>query len=253
VEKVIILSSQKWLLFLYKFVKVQTAEAYQTVSKALMELFELIKVGGQKLQSFVEDIWRKIADWFVKNKELLISAYDKAVLEGWRLLAKFFKTEKIINATNGVEILCFSFNKGLVPIDKILMYARGRVRGVENLSNLEKEFVELKNLKQTARKSFDKNLGNAERLKRLEKDIDNIIKSLNNKKGLEKAGFVDDLQGNKKLFDYVLSIANKNSSKIKQGEWFVVPIKGPKGKMTTMTQWQKLENGKLYLKTIKIF
>ena len=48
-----------------KFVK----EAYQTVSKALMNLFELIKVGGQKLQSFVEDIWRKIADWFVKNRK----------------------------------------------------------------------------------------------------------------------------------------------------------------------------------------
>ncbi|SDF85741.1 ADP-ribosyltransferase [Epilithonimonas hungarica] len=33
-----------------------------------MNLFELIKVGGQKLQDFVRDIWRKIADWFLKNK-----------------------------------------------------------------------------------------------------------------------------------------------------------------------------------------
>ncbi|SDF85808.1 hypothetical protein [Epilithonimonas hungarica] len=52
-----------------KFVKVQTAEAYHTVSKAFIELFELIKVGGQKLKNFVNDIWKKIADWFLKNRK----------------------------------------------------------------------------------------------------------------------------------------------------------------------------------------
>ena len=36
-----------------------------------MNLFELIKVGGQKLQNFVGDIWKKIADWFLKNKKYI--------------------------------------------------------------------------------------------------------------------------------------------------------------------------------------
>ncbi|MCL1675934.1 hypothetical protein [Elizabethkingia meningoseptica] len=208
---------------------------------------------GKKLQDFVEKLWKEIAKWFLKNKELLKLAYDIAVLEGWKLLSKFFKTEKIINATNGVEIICFSFNKALVPIDKILMYARGRVRGYENLSKLEKDFVELKKLKQTQRKVFDSNPENNLKLKNIQKDIENINKSINNKKGLEKAGYFDDINGNKKVFDYVLAIANKNASNIKQGEWLIVPLRGPKGNVTTMTQWQKLSNGKLYLKTIKIF
>ena len=34
-----------------------------------MNLFELIKVGGQKLRNFVDDIWKKIADWFLKNRK----------------------------------------------------------------------------------------------------------------------------------------------------------------------------------------
>jgi len=42
-----------------------------------MELFELIKVGGQKLENFVKNLWEKIADWFVKNKELVLSRYEK--------------------------------------------------------------------------------------------------------------------------------------------------------------------------------
>ena len=68
---------QKSLFQTAKFVKVQTAEAYQNASKALMNLFELIKVGGQKLKNFVDDIWKKIADWFVKNKtkELIDDIY----------------------------------------------------------------------------------------------------------------------------------------------------------------------------------
>nr|WP_233174393.1 hypothetical protein [Elizabethkingia sp. ASV34] len=236
-----------------KFVKIQTAEAYQKVGKALQELLEMFAKGGKKLQDFIEKLWKEIAEWFLKNKELLKSAYDIAVLEGWKLLSNFFKTEKIINATNGVEIICFSFNKALVPIDKILMYARGRVRGYENLSKLEKDFVELKKLKQTQRKVFDSNPENNLKLKNIQKDIENINKSINNKKGLEKAGYFDDINGNKKVFDYVLAIANKNASNIKQGEWLIVPMRGPKGNVTTMTQWQKLSNGKLYLKTIKIF
>ncbi|MDX8575432.1 MULTISPECIES: hypothetical protein [Elizabethkingia] len=236
-----------------KFVKIQSAEVYQKAGKALQELLEMFAMGGKKLQDFVEKLWKEIAEWFLKNKELLKSAYDIAVLEGWKLLSKFFKTEKIINATNGVEIICFSFNKALVPIDKILMYARGRVRGYENLSKLEKDFFELKKLKQTQRKVFDSNPENNLKLKNIQKDIENINKSINNKKGLEKAGYFDDINGNKKVFDYVLAIANKNASNIKQGEWLIVPLRGPKGNVTTMTQWQKLSNGKLYLKTIKIF
>ncbi|WP_026703839.1 hypothetical protein [Flavobacterium soli] len=217
------------------------------------EMSEVLSKGTDEIMAFFQRIKKAIVEWFKKNKELLISVYNRAVLEGWKSLAKFFKTEKIIKATNGTEILCFSFNKALVPVDKILMYARGKVIDADNLVTLQKELADLKNLRQTARKVFEKTPLNADKIKLLDKRIENILKSLNNKKGLEKAGFIDDIHGNKNVFDYVLAVANKNVSKIKQGEWFVTTIKGPKGKATIMTQWQKLDNGKLYLKTIKIF
>lgn len=225
------------------------AEYFKAISILIRRLLGAIQKGKSEfikmLHKFLDDFWKAVRKSF--------GVVDEVEQEIWKLLAKFFKTEKIINATNGAEILCFAFNKVLIPVDKILMYARGKVRGVEDLAKLEKEFSNLKNLKQTERKVFDKNPTNITMLGKLKRDIENINKSLNNKKGLEKAGFVDDVQGNKKVFDFVLAIANKNSSKIKQGEWFVTVIKGPKGKITIMTQWQKLENGKLYLKTIKIF
>ncbi|WP_407500599.1 zincin-like metallopeptidase toxin domain-containing protein [Elizabethkingia anophelis] len=73
-----------------KFVKIQTAEAYQKAGKALQELLEMFAKGGKKLQDFVDKVWKEIADWFLKNKELV---------EGWaskmkQYLSKDGKTEE---------------------------------------------------------------------------------------------------------------------------------------------------------------
>ncbi|MBW8521941.1 hypothetical protein K0U91_05590 [Chryseobacterium chendengshani] len=97
-----------------KFVKIQTAEAYQKTSKALLDLLELFKTGGQKLQTFVDDIWKKIADWFLKNKKLV---------EGWtnkikQYLSKDGKTEEFFRKidkkfNHGEEILSANELKNL--------------------------------------------------------------------------------------------------------------------------------------------
>ncbi len=50
-----------------KFVKVNSIQAYQKVSRALIDLLEIFNVGGQKLKKFVDDLWKKIAEWFKKN------------------------------------------------------------------------------------------------------------------------------------------------------------------------------------------
>ncbi|HFK5508308.1 hypothetical protein [Elizabethkingia anophelis] len=73
-----------------KFPKIQSAEAYQKVSRALQELFEMLAKGGKKLEDFVDKVWKEIADWFLKNKELV---------EGWaskmkQYLSKDGKTEE---------------------------------------------------------------------------------------------------------------------------------------------------------------
>ncbi len=65
------------LLFSFKFVKIQSAEAYQKVSKALMELLELFKTGEQKLQNFVDDVWKEIVEWFLKNKKVIENTFKK--------------------------------------------------------------------------------------------------------------------------------------------------------------------------------
>lgn len=39
--------------------------------------------GGQKLQNFVDDVWKEIAEWFLKNKEKYqeLARYGKTLLE----------------------------------------------------------------------------------------------------------------------------------------------------------------------------
>jgi len=50
---------------------------YRKVSRALIDLFEIFSIGGQKLKKFVDDLWKKIAEWFVKNKKLINPRYDE--------------------------------------------------------------------------------------------------------------------------------------------------------------------------------
>ncbi|WP_185155102.1 zincin-like metallopeptidase toxin domain-containing protein [Chryseobacterium sp. c4a] len=60
-----------------KFVKIQTAKAYQKVSNALENLILLFKEGGKELQNFVNNLWKKIADWFLKNKDAVKPYYEE--------------------------------------------------------------------------------------------------------------------------------------------------------------------------------
>ncbi|ASW75174.2 hypothetical protein CJF12_13365 [Chryseobacterium piperi] len=61
-----------------KFVKIETAQAYQKSSKALENLLALFNAGGKKLQDFINNLWKKIADWFLKNKKLVEATWIKA-------------------------------------------------------------------------------------------------------------------------------------------------------------------------------
>lgn len=171
----------------------------------------------------------------------------------FRFLAKRFKKRIIINATNGKEIVCFTYRSGVVPVDKILMYARGRVRSVDNLEALEKELEYLNYQRQHFRKKFDADPRNEKRIVQLNKDIKNANNSINNRRALDQIGIFDTEVGNQQLFDFVLGIVNTNKNKMKQGEWLTIKLTGPKGSATTMSQWQDLGDGTWYLKTIKIF
>lgn len=239
-----------------KFVKVNSIQGYQKVSRALINLLEIFNAGGQKLKKFVDDLWKKIADWFVRNKQLLISAYDKTVLEGWKQLAKFFKTRVVRKIPEGWYIKCFEFKKAIIPVDKVLMFARGKVKDFEKFQQLQDELAKLNKWKNTKGGSFyeDAKLNN-EYLKKLKSRLDNIDKSIKNSKALEKIGLIDNNANNKKIFDLVLAEANKNFTKWKPkpNNTFTFVIKGPKGNATIWTAWKKIEDGKLILTTIHIW
>ncbi|UGS22319.1 hypothetical protein [Flavobacterium cyclinae] len=228
-------------------------ETSETALKLIDDIISLLKEGAKAIEEFLQNIWKKIADWFIENKKLLMSSYDKALLDSWQVLAKYFKTEKIIIAANGVEILCVNFRKALVPVDKILMYARGKVRGVEDLAKLEKELAELRNLRQTARKVFDKNPANAERLKELNDVlIKNAKKAISRKERFEKMNFPDTDANNKKLFELILADLNKSVNKLQPhpNNFIRSVLKTQKGKIILETYWVKLPNGKYYMSTI---
>lgn len=98
-----------------KFVKIKSAEAYQNIGKALEELLEMLAKGGQKLDDFVENLWKKIADWFLENKEKVegIAKKIKDALSKDGKTEEFFrKIDKKFNLA-GDEILSSSDIKKL--------------------------------------------------------------------------------------------------------------------------------------------
>ncbi|WP_185146646.1 zincin-like metallopeptidase toxin domain-containing protein [Chryseobacterium sp.] len=98
-----------------KFVKLQTAEAYQKAIRALQELLEMFAKGGPQLKNFVDDVLKKLVDWFLKNKKSV---------EGWankikQYLSKDEKTEEFFRKIDkkfnpvGEEILSANKLKNL--------------------------------------------------------------------------------------------------------------------------------------------
>ncbi len=120
-----------------KFVKVNSIQAYQKVSRALIDLLEIFNVGGQKLKKFVDDLWKKIAEWFVKNKKLLL--YEGP---GSEIRSALAKVVDITSDLAPIEILeyekkIFDFADEWAGIKK----ATGEM--IENISNNKSREVDL--------------------------------------------------------------------------------------------------------------
>ncbi|WP_374444281.1 zincin-like metallopeptidase toxin domain-containing protein [Epilithonimonas sp.] len=81
----------------------------------MQELQEMLAKGGKKLQDFVDDVWKKIADWFLKNKEKVEGVAKKikdALSKDGKTEEFFRKIEKKFNLA-GDEILSSSDIKKL--------------------------------------------------------------------------------------------------------------------------------------------
>lgn len=165
-----------------KFVKIQTAEAYQKTSRALQKLLEMFAKGGKKLQNFVDDIWKKIADWFLKNSKLLrkiANVADEtdllklAKINRMKILAEEIQT--IIKLTGGrkdlAEGILLSLKEvieGKSVLQLVRRFGITEVPLVNSLSNyqariwytwrkmqIEKIISKIPNLEDKAKKAFE--------------------------------------------------------------------------------------------------
>ena len=101
-----------------KFVKVNSIQAYQKVSRALIDLLEIFNIGGQKLKKYVDDLWKKIAEWFKKNKKAgmaeNISTGIKMTVEEFEAGLKKFSTLKTSEAFEHLSDAIIYFNHHIV-------------------------------------------------------------------------------------------------------------------------------------------
>jgi len=91
-----------------------------------------------------------------------------------------------VNAPNGHIILCAKKDSVLVPIAKVATYAMGKVAMYP-----QSELRQLQQMKQNARKLFERNPGNEQRLSHLKKLRHNYERSRSMLKSLQKVGLND--------------------------------------------------------------
>jgi len=121
-----------------KFVKIQTVEAYQKVSRALEDLILLFKTGGQKLKDFVNNLWKKIADWFLSNKKLLL--YEGA---GNEIRSTLAKVVDIASDVAPVEIL--EYEKKIFDLaDEYAGIKKATGEMIESITSGHRKEVDLK-------------------------------------------------------------------------------------------------------------
>ncbi|MBI1267350.1 MAG: hypothetical protein GC193_07965 [Cryomorphaceae bacterium] len=124
---------------------------------------------------------------------------------------------------------------------------------MSTLVQLNKELTELVKLRKNSQKAFSQQPSKIKRLEEVKRLINNAKKSLRSEKALIEIGILDDLTGNRKLFDFVLAYINKNAGRINPGTIYTTYIKGPKGRATIIMAFRIMEDGKIYLSTIHIW
>lgn len=145
-------------------------------------------------------------------------------------------TGKVINAA--VE------GKAIVPLDKVTLYARGKVPDVRE------QYKALKKLKQTNRKLFDADPNNEKLLDKLKKQEHNLDRSTDMKRHLDNIGLDDTPDNNQIIIEHLLEVGQKVSPENRL--WVPSLLEGPNGLLQVETTWAILEDGRAYLTTLKL-
>lgn len=155
-----------------------------------------------------------------------------------------YKLETFRAPTTGKSIVAAVDGNAIVPLDKVNIYARGKV------PDATAELRELQNLKQRDRKLFDSSPKNAIRLKQVKDLAHNLERSQDMSKRLENIGLPDTPENNDILIKHLLEVGNKVSPE--QRTWVPSTLTGPKGTLKVESTWKILDDQRAYLTTLKL-
>ncbi len=131
-----------------------------------------------------------------------------------------------------------------VPLDKVNIYARGKV------ADVTEELRALQQFKQTNRKLFDTDINNAKLLDKLKSQKHNFDRSSDMARHLETVGLSDTPVNNQMITEHLLKVGNKVTAENRV--WVPSILKGPSGNLQVESTWKILEDQRAYLTTLKL-
>jgi len=148
-----------------------------------------------------------------------------------------------VQAPNGKTIACAKQGSVLVPIDKVAIYAMGKVKKYP-----EDELRRLQELKQKNRKSFDANPENKRRLKEIMKLKYNDERSQEMLESIKKIGIADSVDGISPIIAHLLSVGEEVD--VQSPVRHPGKLEGPLGNLKVLSTWTVLPDGMRYLSSM---
>lgn len=143
----------------------------------------------------------------------------------------------------GQVISCAKKASVLVPINKISIYAMGKVAMYP-----QEELRQLQKMKQSDRKEFDRNPNNDYRLLQIKKLKHNYERSRSMFASLQQVGFTDSVHDLDRIISHLLDIGDRVTLDNKVD--YPSNLEGPNGQLRVLSTWVILPDGTKYLSTI---
>jgi len=151
----------------------------------------------------------------------------------------------VVQASNGKTITCAKQGSVLVPIDKVAIYAMGKVKKYP-----EEELRQLQELKQKDRKRFDASRENEWRLKEIKNLKHNYERSQEMFESIKKSGLADSVDGISTIIAHLLFVGEEVD--VQSPVRHPSKLEGPLGNLKVLSTWTVLPDGMRYLSSLNI-
>jgi hypothetical protein len=132
-----------------------------------------------------------------------------------------------------------------VPISKVSIYAMGKIAMYP-----QEELRQLQQLKQKARKEFDKNPENERRLNQIKKLRHNYERSQSMFVAIQQVGLTNSAEDINKIISHLLHIGEIVNLETRAN--YPSEIEGSRGRLRILSTWVILPDKTKYLSTIKL-